>query len=183
MTKIERIAKKLSVPIQLFACTEYDVFRKPRTGAWQLLAAKFNGGVAIDEAGSVYCGDAAGRLKDWATGKKKDFSCSDRLFALNVGIKFLTPEEFFLGERATAKFEMPSFDPRAVDACAPLLEPKGAKLVGDGQPEVVLLVGVQGSGKSYVAENHFESAGYVVASNDRAGSRDKAIRVLQVRID
>jgi len=34
----------------------------------------------------VYVGDAAGRAKAWAPGKPKDFSCSDRMFAANIGI-------------------------------------------------------------------------------------------------
>ena len=47
----------------------------------------------------------------------------------------------------------------------------------------MLLVGIQGSGKSHFAEKHFESAGYVVASNDRCGgSRDKAVRVMQAAL-
>lgn len=54
-----------------------------------------NGGVEIDLAESMYVGDAAGRPAEGK--KKKDFSCSDRLFALNIGVKFLTPEEHFLG--------------------------------------------------------------------------------------
>lgn len=59
-------------------------------------AQQANGGVEIDLAESMYIGDAAGRP---AVGKKKkDFSFSDRLFALNVGVKFFTPEEHFLGE-------------------------------------------------------------------------------------
>lgn len=58
-------------------------------------ALQANGGVEIDLAESMYIGDAAGRP---AVGKKKkDFSFSDRLFALNIGVKFLTPEEHFLG--------------------------------------------------------------------------------------
>ena len=47
----------------------------------------------VDE-NSFYCGDAVGRL-----GKNKDFSCSDRLFAYNIGINFFEPEEFFLDEQ------------------------------------------------------------------------------------
>ena len=46
---------------------------------------------------SFYCGDAAG----WAATKtrKKDFSNTDKLFALACGLKFMTPEEYFLGDK------------------------------------------------------------------------------------
>lgn len=57
----------------------------------------------------MYVGDAAGRAKNWAPGKPKDFSCTDRMFAANVGVKFQTPEEFFLNEKP-AKFQWGSLD-------------------------------------------------------------------------
>lgn len=44
---------------------------------------------------SFYVGDAAGRPAEGK--KKKDFSKSDRLFALNASLNFFTPEEHFLG--------------------------------------------------------------------------------------
>ena len=70
----------------------------------------YNGGITPDMSASYYVGDAAGRPKGWAPGKKKDFSCGDRMFAANIGIKFMTPEEYFFGEKPPA-FEWHSVNP------------------------------------------------------------------------
>ncbi len=43
--------------------------------------------------------------------------------------------------------------------------------------KVVMMVGVQGSGKSFIAERRLQPEGYVVVSNDRSGGRDKSIKV------
>ena len=40
----------------------------------------------VTRSESLYVGDAAGRAKNWAPGKSKDFSCGDRMFAANVGV-------------------------------------------------------------------------------------------------
>lgn len=48
----------------------------------------------------MYVGDAAGRAKNWAPGKPKDFSCGDRMFAANIGIDFATPDAVKLGGNA-----------------------------------------------------------------------------------
>ena len=50
--------------------------RKPNIGSYKWLNAEGSGGVKVQEF--TYVGDAAGRPKNWAPGKKKDFSCSDR---------------------------------------------------------------------------------------------------------
>ena len=104
------------------------MFRKPRIGVWRLLTEQMNGDALVDMAASFYCGDAAGRDKDWQKGKKKDFSCSDRLLAVNLGLTFYTPEEYFLGQAATKRFSLPEFNPKSVRTDAPLLEPSSAKL-------------------------------------------------------
>ena len=46
--KIEAIAAKLGVPLQLLAAAGEGNFRKPRVGLWNLLAERFNGSVDID---------------------------------------------------------------------------------------------------------------------------------------
>lgn len=89
-----------------------------------------NGGVPVDVAKSFYCGDAAGREANWAPKKKKDFSSSDRLMALNLGLKFYTPEEHFLQQRA-APFRLPEFNPASLQSDLPLCEPSDIKLISN----------------------------------------------------
>lgn len=43
----------------------------------------------------MFVGDAAGRPENKMLKTKKDHSTADRLFAINIGIKFFTPEEHF----------------------------------------------------------------------------------------
>lgn len=53
---------------------------------WDYLVKNCNSNVEIDMNESFFVGDAAGRPKDWAPGKKKDFSCADRMFAQNINL-------------------------------------------------------------------------------------------------
>ena len=80
-SKVEAIASALKgVPVQVFvsAAKGSSVFRKPRTGIWELFRRDKNGTCQdIDMEESFYCGDAAGRTKKASDGKK-DFACSDR---------------------------------------------------------------------------------------------------------
>ena len=62
---------------------------------WEFMEKNCNGGINVELSSSLYVGDAAGRRKDWIKGKSKDFSCSDRMFAANIGVSFHTPESFF----------------------------------------------------------------------------------------
>ena len=103
---------------------------------WYFMKNNSDNGVKIDDSKSFYVGDAAGRAKNWAPGKPKDFSCSDRMFAHNVGIgkveiflyfnqketknlifipsqEFHTPEEFFFSEKL-APFEWGSINPNDI---------------------------------------------------------------------
>ncbi|CAB1348714.1 unnamed protein product [Coregonus sp. 'balchen'] len=144
-SKVENILKKLQLPVQA------------------------NGGVAVDKSQSLYVGDAAGRPVNWAPGKKKkDFSSSDRLFALNLGLQFQTPEEFFLGWKS-APFSLPPFDPRKCDSNARLYDPPSASLTSTKQ-EVIIAVGFPASGKSTFFHTHIVPKGYVYVNRDTLGS-------------
>ncbi|CAH0751422.1 unnamed protein product [Diatraea saccharalis] len=113
--KIESIVSKLAVPIQVFLATGKTFYRKPATGMWKILTEQKNDNLAVDKDDSFYCGDAAGRAANWAPGKKKDHSMVDKLMAENLGLKFYTPEQFFLGHSiANVPMIKPSFIPKEI---------------------------------------------------------------------
>ncbi|XP_066534133.1 bifunctional polynucleotide phosphatase/kinase [Hoplias malabaricus] len=168
-SKVEDILQILKLPVQVFVATGPGIYRKPVIGMWEHLCEKENGGVTVDKSQSFYVGDAAGRPANWAPGKKKkDFSCSDRLFALNIDLQFHTPEEFFLRWKS-ATYNMPSFDPRALDLKASLYEPPDALLTSTSQ-EVIVAVGFPGAGKSTFFQTHIIPKGYVYVNRDTLGS-------------
>lgn len=182
--KVERVLKTLSVPAQVYVSVGHGFYRKPAPGIWHHLESHGNGGISIDLKESFYVGDAAGRPANWEPKRKKDFSCSDRLFALNIGITFYTPEEFFL-KKPAAKFDLPQFDPRKVPV-VPLAEvvattkpSEGKFLNGDDLPadhtEVVVLVGYPASGKSHFAKEYLVSKQYAHVNRDMLKSAQKCI--------
>ena len=91
--KIKNIVAGLGGGIDVLISVGSNYYRKPFTGMWDFLMEHY--GNKINMKKSFYCGDAAGRKKDWMKGKKKDFSSSDLFFAHNIGIPFKIPETVF----------------------------------------------------------------------------------------
>ncbi|XP_037077036.1 bifunctional polynucleotide phosphatase/kinase-like [Pollicipes pollicipes] len=174
--KLRNITARLGVPVQCLISPGDRWFRKPRPGMWEYLTTKGNGSCKVDMSESFYCGDAAGRLEGWQPKRKKDFSCSDRLFALNIGLRFCTPEELFLGRPATPKYQLPAFDPRAAVDEGKRMAPETA---ARAEQEVVVLVGPPGSGKSHVTRRQLVPAGYVPANRDTLKSWQKCVQVVE----
>ncbi|XP_047449392.1 bifunctional polynucleotide phosphatase/kinase [Mugil cephalus] len=168
-SKVEDILATLQLPVQVFVASGPGIYRKPVMGMWNHLCEKANDDVAVDKTQSFYVGDAAGRPENWAPGKKKkDFSCSDRLFALNIGLPFHTPEEYFLGWKS-APYSLPEFDPRKLDSTARLYDPPSASLTSS-KTEVIVAVGYPASGKSSFFHTHIIPEGYVYVNRDTLGS-------------
>jgi len=75
-----------------------DIYRKPNIGMFQVVQSLYRvKGYEIDLENSVFVGDAAGRLAK-AKQQFRDHSNTDFKWAVNVGVQFLTPEEYFLGD-------------------------------------------------------------------------------------
>jgi bifunctional polynucleotide phosphatase/kinase len=85
-TKVDEIIRQLGVPID-FICAlgSASVYRKPSPGMWNLLSR--NRCPNLDRDVSQFVGDAAGRVGDFAD--------TDLKMALNAGVGYQTPEEFF----------------------------------------------------------------------------------------
>ena len=111
-----------------------------------------------------------------ASGAKKDFACSDRQFAANIGLPFHTPEEYFLGYPKCHQFSWGLFDPRTLDYDQeqPLLHPPSSSITSTTQ-ELVLFVGCPASGKSTFYTLYMKPAGYGHINRDKLGSWQKCV--------
>lgn len=128
---------------------------------------------SVDLENSFFVGDAGGRPA--MTGVPKDFSCSDRDFADNVGIRFLTPEEYFLKHKPR-EFKR-SFDPRAF--VEKVESEDGLVFEKQNLQDMVLFVGSPGSGKSTFYSKHLKPLGYIRINQDTLKTREKCFKIAE----
>ncbi|KAH3743143.1 DNA 3'phosphatase [Pelomyxa schiedti] len=172
--KIEDIIAELNLPIQVLIATTEDMYRKPGTELWKIFVEKLNGGVAPNLPECTFVGDAAGRPKNWAPGKKEDFSCSDRKFAFNLGIKFATPEVFFLGQQ-DVPFDWDYPDLSKIPETGPIID-GNADTLTSATTEMILFVGFPASGKSTFAKTHLIPKNYVHVNRDTLSTQPKCLK-------
>ncbi|KAG7086722.1 hypothetical protein E1B28_002656 [Marasmius oreades] len=180
--KIPSIAASLStIPFRLFAATAKDYYRKPMIGIWMELKRIFNeDGVEIDQSSSFFVGDAAGRQY---AGGRSDFSGTDRKWALNIGIAFHTPEEWFLGVPVHTNIKLEGFQVSSLPEM-PLYTPTSLPLIPDPRVvEIVLFVGYPSLGKTSFYSRYLKPAGYVHVNQDVLGSRAKCILGVEQALD
>jgi bifunctional polynucleotide phosphatase/kinase len=101
--RIDGFMEAVGVPCLALVAFAKDQYRKPHTGAWDYLCTRH--GQQPDNARSFFVGDAAGR--------KKDHSDSDLLFAQNVGVRFFTEDDFFVGRQRLESEPPPPQEPDA----------------------------------------------------------------------
>ncbi|WAQ85810.1 hypothetical protein PtA15_6A439 [Puccinia triticina] len=174
-SKLIQLARTLSVPLRVFAAREKDKFRKPLTGMWEEFVAHWNGGIKPNLENSFFVGDAAGRPA--TNSSPKDWNDTDRKLALNIGVPFFTPEEWFGGEPKRMDFVLSGFDPLKFDHDQPIWHPSttplalGPLLEDDVTPkhshcEIVLFVGPPGVGKTTCFQRYFMPRGYRHVNQD-----------------
>jgi bifunctional polynucleotide phosphatase/kinase len=180
--KVDLLVAAAGVPVQAFLATAEDQFRKPATAMWDLMVSRFNDGVAPNLADCHYVGDAAGRPAGWRAGAKKDFSCSDRKFAHNVGLTFHTPETYFMGLPEAKSFSWDGINPAELLAKAgqgEVCEGGVGSIVRKGVLELVIFVGAPASGKSTFAKKYLAPNGYVWVNRDTLTTPAKCQKAVQ----
>lgn len=87
--KATSVLSQLDIPIGMYAATEKDIYRKPRTGMWQELLDDndLSDPSSIDKENCFFVGDAGGRLH--GGGFSKDFSSSDRYYICECCVIFM----------------------------------------------------------------------------------------------
>ena len=96
-----------------------------------------------DLASSFFVGDA--------DGSRDSHECSDRKFAMNIGVRYYTPKMFFLN-RVESKFQLYGFDPSSMNTNVDSF----VYAPGEGK-QAIMLVGPPSSGKTFYASTHFKS--------------------------
>lgn len=180
--KCNAVLNSLDLPVTIYAATAKDLYRKPRIGMWKELCVDYDiSDAELDLENSIFVGDAGGRVaglsktQGGVAAVAKDFSCSDRNFAHNVGIDYKTPEEFFLGEKPrefSREFDLATFSSMetAPDDLTATLEKKNTR-------DIILFCGPPGAGKSTFFWKHLKPLGYERVNQDTLKSRDKCFKV------
>jgi len=152
LKKIDSIHSKLGINFIFIAALEDDNYRKPRIGMYEHLLEKEN--LNIKKKDSFYVGDMAGRKSD-----KYD---TDLKFAKNIGIQFMTPEEYFLNQTSG------SYNIRGYKLDN---NSKNTKINIIPQRKVMLVIsGYPGSGKSHLA-NKLAGNTLIIISRDNFGTK------------
>lgn len=176
------VLRYLDLPVTIYAATGKDNFRKPRRGMWDEVLKDMGVEAGdIDLEQSVFVGDAGGRVATVSNGAVivKDFSCSDRNLAHNLGVSFKTPEEYFLGNEPRTwerDLDLVHYPLGGEGSQAVLFEKKNDK-------DIVLFCGRPGAGKSTFYWKHLEPLGYERVNQDTLKTRDKCIQAAKEFLD
>ncbi len=187
------------IPSLTIFSTIGDYYRKPHTHMWRYVLNLLghddtylnDENIVIVDKNYLYVGDAAGRTNSYIS-KKADFSRSDRMFAHNCRIKFMSPEEFETGKvQPVAIYPQKLFLPKSPpfqnntniikykSSIYPIRdwfksydEEKAEPFDIDtlktliDHPTMIMMMGFPGSGKSTIAKKISKKYGWVIASQD-----------------
>jgi len=144
--QIQIVMKLLEIPMFVAIATNKCEY-KPNPILFNILFDE----TKINKEESFFVGDALGR--------KSDFSDSDKVFAENIGIKWYSPEDIFVNKTETKLLVKP-FPKRFLST----------------KPEMIIMVGYPGSGKTTISENICKNHNYIRIAGDIHKTQSKMIK-------
>jgi len=184
-TRWFNICDTLKVPAYILAAPQDDFYRKPATGMWDFMEKNLNGDLKINLKDCIYVGDAAGR--------KGDHSDVDIKYAINIGVTFMTPEEFFEDSKDfpfdSLKENLKGFNPREYMESELIKEIhqnnqdswKNIERITKGGKSVLMMIGSPASGKSSLAKlikDRLDPTLTIILSLDTEKTKDKLKKAL-----
>lgn len=143
----------------IYAAKNHDMYRKPNIELYEQMIRDLiqtYGHVPMFSKKSFFVGDAAGRIKpdfykklNTPRTKTGDFSDSDRKFAINIGINFMTPETFIL-DLPDTPYKLKGIDPKQILDSA---VKDDYKFIPRSK-EMIISVGMPGAGKTSFFNKH-----------------------------
>jgi bifunctional polynucleotide phosphatase/kinase len=155
--KIENVVKQLEVPVAIYVALDHDHHRKPYPTFWNMITDKKK----VKYGESFYCGDACGR--------KNDFNDTDLKFASNCGIKFVLPENLFNKQKITIPQVTYPINFNKIQSEPPF---KFTPI----ERELIIMVGVPGSGKSTFVKKYIAPHNYGIINRDTSKTIQKCIK-------
>ncbi|XWV25197.1 mg415 protein [Tupanvirus deep ocean] len=176
----------------VYVAKNYDLYRKPNIGLWELMKKDLKEEFGLDKLRisnkSFFCGDAAGRISA-STYKKKlypssrsgDFSDTDRKFALNIGINFITPEDFFMEKPIQMTYKLSGMNPKKF--LEELDDNDNDYEFLPRKKEIILMVGPQGSGKTEFVKKYIVPNNYVHINQDICKTKAKCLALTKEALE
>lgn len=192
MEKIEQLIqlfitylKNIEYYFAIYVAKKYDIYRKPNIGMWELMKKDLSNifcreKIRISKK-SFFCGDAAGRIapgfyrkKIYPKSNKGDFSDTDIKFALNIGIRFITPEDLLIDNYPKIPYKLYGVDPKKI-----------IKMVSDNylfkprKKEMIIMIGPPGAGKTEFVKKYILPHNYVHINKDECKTREKCLSIVR----
>lgn len=178
----------------VYVAKVHDLYRKPNIGMWELMKSdlreEFNLNKIPISKKSFFVGDAAGRIsaspfkkRIYPSSSKGDFSDTDRKFALNIGITFLTPEDFLLKDPPKLKFKLEGVNPKELMNNILELESNSEYKFKPRKKEMIIMVGFPGSGKTQFVKKYVKPHGYVHVNQDTCKTKAKCISMVSDAVE
>lgn len=177
--KLDKIAAALMIPFEIYVSIKDDIYRKPMPTFGLTVYTTLNNNIKSSHPNSFYCGDAAGRVNDFAD--------TDYKFALNIGAKFYLPEDIFnirditSHDNPTATLpaipkhpldNIPAFDKSTLNT-----DGIRTSLNTDGIRKLILLVGLPGSGKTTYYNTKLKDSSYQYINMDTLKTKQKCLKM------